>query len=525
MVMKSISFLCFLNFAFVIFASAQSTTLNDNDIKVKTASGIIEGYLEKSDVISFKGIPYAAPPIGRLRWKEPQPVKSWTGTRMAIEFGNKPMQLPLYSDMQFRSKSMGEDCLYLNVWTPTNSKGQHLPVLVYFHGGGLAAGDGSELRYDGAYMAGKGIITITINYRLGIFGFFAHPELTKESMHKSSGNYGLLDQRAALLWVKNNIAFFGGDPKRVTIAGQSAGSRSVCAQMASPISKNLFSAAIGESGSMLAITPPPTLAEVEKNGLQFMQAAGVNTLIDLRKMDGEKLLELVAKNKEINFGAIVDGYFLPSAPKEIYATGLQADIPLLAGWNSAEMSYKSILGNELPTLENYKEALQKLYDINAVAFLKQYPAATDEEVIKAATALASDRSIAYNTWKWIDLHSKTNGKPVYRYLFTHALPSDDSINNVAQNGAPHSAEIEYAMGNLSLSKAHPWKEDDYKVSKIMSGFFINFIKTGNPNGAGLPTWYGLQSSIPKVMLIDVDAHSEPEKNAKRYLFLDQFYYP
>ena len=224
--------------------------------RVKTACGVVEGTTAPNGVRAFRGIPFAAPPVGDLRWQPPQPVKPWEGVRKADRFGPRAMQRPIFGDMNFRSDGMSEDCLYLNVWAPAGTGEQRLPVLVYFFGGGFMAGDGSEPRYDGASMASKGVVAVTVNYRLNVFGFFAHPELTKESPHHSSGNYGLLDQSAALGWVRQNIAAFGGDPEKITIAGESAGSIAVCAQMASPLSKNLIAGAIGESGSPMGTLTP-----------------------------------------------------------------------------------------------------------------------------------------------------------------------------------------------------------------------------------------------------------------------------
>ncbi len=246
--------------------------------QVKTANGVIEGATLPSGIRVFRGIPFAAPPVGDLRWKAPQPVKSWTGVRSATQFGQNCMQRPIYGNMGFRGPGMGEDCLYLNVWTGAKSASEKRPVLVYFFGGGLMAGDGSEPRYDGESMAQKGIVSVTISYRLTVFGFMAHPELTEEAPYHASGNYGFLDQNAALKWVQANIAAFGGDPNRVTIAGQSAGSRSTSIQLISPLSKNLVAGAIMESGSVVSATDPPTLAQAEKQGLQFMAAAGASSL-------------------------------------------------------------------------------------------------------------------------------------------------------------------------------------------------------------------------------------------------------
>src|ERR1044072_8852438 len=260
------SYLSLIAVAITFHTNAQSLGSNN---QAKTANGIVEGTLEKSGIRSFKGIPFGAPPVGALRGKKPQPVKNWEGVRKTDHFGPRTMQLPIFGDMAFRSDGMGEDCLYLNVWTPAKSDKERLPVFVYFYGGGFVAGDGSEGRYDGESMEQKGIVALTVNYRLGIFGFLSHPELTKESPHHASGNYGLLDQSAALQWVQKNIAAFGGDPKKVTIAGESAGSFSVSAQMASPLSKNIIAGAIGESGSLLGLSPTASLKDAEKAGADF----------------------------------------------------------------------------------------------------------------------------------------------------------------------------------------------------------------------------------------------------------------
>jgi para-nitrobenzyl esterase len=438
---------------------------------------------------------------------------------------------------------MSEDCLYLNVWTPPG-KNKGLPVLVYFYGGGFVAGDGSEPRYDGESMATKGIVAVTVNYRLGVFGFMAHPELTKESPHHASGNYGLLDQSAALRWVQKNIAAFGGDPKRVTIAGESAGSASVSVQMASPLSKNLIAGAIGESGSVLGTLPAVPLSKGEQAGVEFAASIGLHSLAELRALHADSLLEASKKFGVFRFSITIDGYFLPKSPYDIYEAGEQAHVPLLAGWNSEEMTYRMIMGNEKPTKENFATAVQKLYGDSAGEVLKYYNPPTDVEAEQAATDLAGDRFIGYSTWKWIDVQSKTGGKPVYRYLFSRPRPpmtaamgnatpglaggvvkgSDSSANKTPPppKGAVHSAEIEYAMGNLATNKVYAWTPDDYKVSKIMEEYFANFIKTADPNGPGLPTWPTVNSTKTRFMQIDVNTRVEQEQHLERYLFLDRY---
>ncbi len=262
--------------------------------RVRVGGGELEGTINQdSGIFEFKGVPFAQPPVGELRWREPQPVTGWEGVRRADQFGPRAMQLSVFGDMKFRSDGMSEDCLYLNIWTPKLGAGAKLPVLVYFYGGGFIAGAGSEGRYDGHSMATKGMVAVTVNYRLGVFGFFAHPELSKESAQGASGNYGLLDQAAALKWVYENIAALGGDPKRITIAGESAGSISVSAQLVSPLSKGMIAGAIGESGSILGALPAIPLAEAEVKGLELAKKLGQDgalSLAALRAMDGETLL-------------------------------------------------------------------------------------------------------------------------------------------------------------------------------------------------------------------------------------------
>ena len=497
---------------------AQNNKTSPSSTLIKTANGTVEGLLEQTGVRSFKGIPFAAAPVGNLRWKEPQPAKNWTGVRDAKQFGGTPMQYNIFGDMIFRSAGVNEDCLFLNVWTPSKNA-KALPVLVYFYGGGFVAGDGSETRYDGESMAAKGIIAITVNYRLGVFGFMSHPELTKESPNHASGNYGLMDQTAALRWVQKNIAAFGGDPKRVTIAGESAGSVSVSAQMASPLSKHLIAGAIGESGSVMGTLSAVSLDKGEQNGVTFAAGIKANSLTDLRALSADSLLRASKTYGVFKFTITVDGYFFPKNPRLIYEAGEQAHVPFLAGWNSQENDYHSIVGKDEPTKENFTKAVQKLYGENAAKILEAYNPATDAETQQMATDLAGDRFIGYSTWKWIDLHSKTGGgKPVYRYLYGRPRPAKDG--GIRKGGAVHSAEIEYAMGNLNGNKNFKWDADDHKVSKIMQDYFANFIKTANPNGAGLPLWKPISGKNVPVMHIDVNTRSEQEKHRARFLSLD-----
>jgi para-nitrobenzyl esterase len=528
-----------------LFLMGTAMAQQNNADQVKISNGTVEGVTNTTTGIrSFKGIPFALPPVGDLRWKEPQPVKNWDGVFKADHFGHNAMQKKVFGDMGFRSDNMSEDCLYLNVWMPVKASAEKLPVLVYFFGGGFVAGDGSEARYDGESMAQKGIIAITVNYRLGIFGFMSHPELSQESSHHASGNYGLLDQNAALRWVQENVAAFGGDPKRVTIAGESAGSIAVSAQMASPLSKDLIAGAIGESGAMINPTLPAIpLAEGEKGGLKFAEKVGAKSLAELRAIPAEKLLDATPSFGDPALAETIDNYFLVKPIVATFEAGEQAHVPLLAGWNSAEVPYQYIMPGTVPTVETYKAKLKELYGDKADEAFKLYPAATDEEAVKAATELASDRFIAYSTWKWDDMQAKTGGKPVYRYLFSRARPPmvGDGVAGLAggvikggaaappaklpvYKGAAHASEIEYAMGNLATNKFYLWTPDDYKVSKTMEDYFANFVKTGNPNGAGLPKWIAnTNGSKVNVMDIDVNSHLVKGDFEARYWFLDKIY--
>ena len=504
----------------VLPATAQLYS-DDTPPRVETTNGTLEGTV-RSGVRIFRGIPYAKPPEGELRWKAPQPMDNWDGVRKADAFGPRCMQRQFFQDMIFFSDGMSEDCLYLNVWTPARSGEEKLPVLVYFYGGGLFTGDGSENRYNGESMAREGIISLTVNYRLNIFGFFAHPELTAESGYNASGNYGFLDQTAALQWVQKNIAAFGGDPERVTIAGESAGSVSVSAQMVSPLSKHLIAGAIGSSGSLMGTLRAEPLSDVEAKGEAFAKAQGASSLADLRAIPADELLETTASMSPVHFSPAIDGYFFPQTPEEIFAAGEQSQVPLLLGWNSLESGPQGVLGPAEATPDAYRAAIERLYGTNAQSVLAVYPGATDEEAKASATDLAGDRFTGFSTWKWADMHVKTGGDhPVYRYMYARPRPATRDGNTPAAEGAVHSAEIEYAMGNLPTNKVYDWQPEDYRVSRIFQAYYANFVKTGNPNGHGVPEWPAFNEGAPRIMMIDAHTRVVPEPHAERYRVLDE----
>ncbi len=491
---------------------------------VKVDTGRVRGTVN-SGVTSFKGIPFAAPPVGALRWKAPQPAAPWKGVREAVEFGPRCMQGSIYNDMIFRDKGPSEDCLYLNVWTPSATGKAHLPVMVWIYGGGFGAGAASEPRQDGENLARKGVVVVSMNYRLNVFGFFTHAELAKESDRNASGNYGLLDQVAALEWVHKNIAGFGGDPGAVTIFGESAGSFSVSALMASPLAQGLFQRAIGESGAffstVLGLKP---LAETEAADAKFAEGIGAHSLADLRAKPAADLLTAAITQKEIWFAPNIDGYFLPRSVREIFASGKQSHVALLAGWNHDEGGYGSVFEKDAPTAANFVAYAHKHFGDKADEFLKLYPADSDEQAKRSAQDLAGDQFIAFSTWKWLEMQGATGGAPLYRYEFDDAPPAPvnpPADSDKAPRGAYHSAEIEFVFGTLA-SKNLPWRPEDRALSDLMSSYWSNFAKTGDPNGTGLPGWptYNSQGRYP-VMHLDAKSHEAPDDHRERYEFLDK----
>jgi para-nitrobenzyl esterase len=492
--------------------------------QARVPNGVLEGVISADDKVrTFKGIPYAAPPVGPLRWKAPQPALNWTGVRPASEYGARCMQGNIYSDMVFHDNGPSENCLFLNMWMPAHPATPKLPVMVWIYGGGFAAGSSSEPRQDAGNLSKQGVLVVSMNYRLGIFGFFSHPALAKESGHNSSGNYGLLDQLAALHWVHDNIAIFGGDPENVTIFGQSAGSSSVSALVASPLAKGLFQKAIGESGSLLAYARPlPTREASEKANIEFARSAlGTDSLQALRAKSAEELLQAALKNKNVRFSPDIDGYFLPESPYAIYSSGEQAHIPLLAGWTSEEQSYRAILDDKEPTPANFAAAVHSLFKDHADAALKLYPAGTNEEAKRAAYDLARDRAAGYATWKWLELQKRTGNSPVYRFRFEQAPPVIPADGPNAEPRAFHSADIEYVFSVLGHN-SRPWRPEDRKLSTLMSTYWANFAKTGNPNGAGLPTWPAYSGDDGfQVMHLSAQPKATPDQDRARYEFLDK----
>lgn len=490
-------------------------------LQIRTDKGDLEGKLsDDGSVRAFLGIPYAAPPMGPLRWKPPQPAEAWTGVRTAQSYGNHCIQANQFADMTFHDPGASEDCLTLNVWSPkTATAGAKLPVMVWIYGGGFYAGSTSERRQDGEAFAQKGVILVSMNYRLNIFGFFAHPALAAESPQHAAGNYGLMDQAAALQWVKRNIAAFGGDPNNITLFGESAGSFSVSAQMASPMAKDTLAHAIGESGGAFSrgTLPFPTAAAAEARDEGFARdVLGKTSLADLRAIPAEDLVKAVEgqKSPAVRFSPDVDGMFLPDSVPAIFAAGKQAHIPLLAGWNRDEGGFP----REPVTLETYRQAAQTTWGPRADDFMKAYPATTDEEARRALADAAADRFIAGSTWEWIEAQVKTGNAPVYRYHFERVNPGDRF--HPVSAGSFHSSEIEYVFGNLRVRPDAAFTKEDHELSERMQNYWVNFAKTGNPNGPGLPQWPAYdQADGWQVMHLDVNTAAAPDTTRARYEFL------
>lgn len=438
------------------------------------------------------------------------------------------MQLDLFQ-MTFRSNEMSEDCLYLNVWTPARAQGEKLPVLVYFHGGGFAAGDGSEPRYDGASLAARGIVTVTVNYRLGVFGFLALPELARESPHGATGNYGLLDQNAALRWVRENIARFGGDPEQVTIGGQSAGSVAVNTHMASPLSQGLFARAIGESGGAFSAAATWGRPRAEHFGGVFARRVWANSLESLRSRSAQTLLSATGTKDKTTFlfWPVVDGYFLRDTPEQTFESGAQAQVPLLLGTNSDEGRYTVVLKKAEPTPDNWRVALRRLFGKKGDEALALYPGNDAQEVMRSGIALAGDLHINHNTWHWMDSHRRADRAPVYFYSYTHPRPPkrDAEPGQPSDAGAVHSGEIEYALGNLDGEPSYAWTAEDREVSRIFSGYMAQFVKSGNPNGPMLPTWPAVREEQGGLLrqVINTRTHTMTDRDAARHALVQTLF--
>ena len=475
---------------------------------------------DASGVRVYKGIRYAAPPIGPLRWRPPEPVAAWTGVRPTHEFGGHSVQGVVWDDIDLNGAESSEDCLYLNVWTSAApGTSARLPVMVWIHGGGFVVGSGAEPRYDGARLAARGIVVVTVNHRLNALGFLAHPELTAESDHHASGNYGMLDLVAVLKWVKSNIAAFGGDPDKITIAGKSAGSQATSALMASPLAKGLFARVIGESGAMFA-SPSRALAslkEAEAAGLDFMRKVGARSLAELRAAPADAIL---AAAPGLGFRPIIDGWFLPRSPAEIFAAGEQSDVPLMAGWNKDE-GFNFTLHQGDDAKRPYVDLARAIFGERAEALLQHYPEGSPETDTASARALGGDLAIIHPTWAWIEAQKQAGRADIFRFRFDRAPLTPQGWfgeRDSCDAGAFHAGELLYVFDNLH---AFPWLIDDADraLAKLASSYWINFVTNGDPNGPGLPRWPSYRGAGAPVMMLDSPPRAGPEEWRERHMFL------
>ena len=516
---------------------------------MQVEGGSLSGVSSPDGVVrAFKGIPYARAPVGDLRWRAPQRVEPWHCIRPADEFSPRCIQ-PSRAENSigfFGTEPEREDCLYLNVWTAAVSNDEKRPVMVWFHGGAYYLGSGALSIFNGENLARNGVVLVTVNFRLGRLGFLAHPELSGESPHRSSGNYGLLDQLAALRWVQENIAAFGGDPERVTPFGQSVGSFSVSCFMISPLAKGLFQRAIGQSGAAFGPVTDSSgtgdctqsLAHAEQSGLALARALGAGTIADLRARPAREL-QLAFRGEGPNPGAvfdpslatpgawdtsyaITDGYVLPESGYKIFAEGRQNDVPLLTGTTANE-------GATMPatkTLQAYVARARAEFGDMADSFLRLYPAATDGEAGDASKTAIGDRNFIAQNWIWVRMQAQTGKSKAWYYRFNRVPPIPASANyleNPADGfGAFHGAEIPYVYRNFA-ARNWPWLPADRNLSDSMSSYWVNFAANGDPNGAGLPAWPAFDPLSQSAMCFGETPAIGPIPHRERLAFWDAWY--
>jgi para-nitrobenzyl esterase len=464
----------------------------------------------------YKGIRYAKAPIGDLRWRPSQLLTDKPSVRPCEVLGSNAPQRLLFPDIDAFAAGQSEDCLFLNIWSPAKaSRSERMPVLFYIHGGGFAVGFGGEKRYDGASLAARGIVVVTVNYRLNALGLLAHPALTAET--GSSGNFAMLDLVTALHWVRRNIALFGGDADQVTIAGESAGSMFVSMLMVSPHARGHFHRAIGESGAEFPSheRAMQTLRQAEEQGLQFASKLKARSAADLRAVSVEQILDA---NPGLGFWPIVDGCFLREAPADTFAHGDQADVPLLAGWNKNEGMNFNMLKWPIGK-KGYPKLLKTLFGSRADDVAALYPGGRN--LHHSSRELSADLIINHRTWLWLEAHRKTARSEIFRYRFDHG-PNTTWFPDEPVQGAFHSCEIPYFMDNLD---AFDWTltDQDYTTAKLCSDYVVNFVKTGSPNGENVPAWPGYRDASRPLMLLDAEPSVAHDLERDRYDLLARLF--
>ncbi len=508
--MKRISITAFLTCAFAQIAFSQIQT-------AKVTGGEVQGVVVEGISI-FKGIPFAAPPMGDLRWKAPAPVEPWAGIKKADAFGPACMQA---ARAMGNTAPVSEDCLYLNVWTPAKTQDEQLPVIFWIHGGGFSGGSTSTPMYDGTGFAKKGVVFVSVAYRLGPFGFLAHPELSRES-GKGSGSYGMQDMIAGLEWVKENISWFGGDSSNVTIFGHSAGGAAVSILAASPVAKDLFHRVICMSGGSFAPLQTsnqaiaglrfPALKVAESVGEDFLKKLGAADIKTARALSAEEIQEILAGGMEgMRFQPAADGYIISSDLYSLYQVGRFNDTPILLGNTSEEAA--SMGGNRNITPEEFEKQIKSQYGPHAQAILSAHPHSTDAEAAKASRGVRQSSS-SWNTWTWARLQSQKGKGKAFEYLFDYHPGSTDV-------GSGHGSDVPYAFQTLGGGRGKP-KPEDLKLSDIISSYWINFAKSGDPNGPGLPGWPAFAENDLKVMMFDATPSARPLPNLDKVKVFDAY---
>jgi para-nitrobenzyl esterase len=507
---------------FVVLLMLSRDAIAQHVEPIRTETGLIQGTFEDGLKI-YRGIPFAAPPVGHLRWRAPQPATKWNGVRASSEFGRACMQSnPAISNLQ----APGEDCLFLNVWTPASRANERLPVMVWIHGGGFVAGTPAEQLYHGEWLARKGVVVVSVAYRLGVFGFFSHPELSAESGRQASGNYGLLDMIAGLEWIRRNIAAFGGDPGRVTIFGESAGAIAVSQLCASPLAKGLFQAAISQSGGSFGPVRAgggpgenmQPLEAAERDGVAWTKSLGAPNLQQLRAMSAEKLLAAAQRQRGLSW-PVMDGWVIPDDQFRLYEAGRYSDVPVLIGYNSDEGATFGV-----PSSQNaYVDSVRQRYERFADKLLDVYPGGETPATRKTARDLTRDTAFGWHTWSWARLQAKNGKSPVFLYYFDeHPVHPADSPR--AGFGTPHSEELPYVFRQLREHNRPAPTPADEALSEMMRTYWVNFAKSGDPNGVGLPRWPAFSDARPQMLHIASGrTQAGPVMNEDGLRVLDEYF--
>lgn len=487
-----------------------------NDMQhVTVQQGALQGKSE-GNLTVFKGVPFAKPPVGELRWKAPQPAENWQGTRQAFDFAPSPMQ----AGEPPAGKS--EDSLYLNIWTPARANTDKLPVLVWIYGGGFSFGSSADPLTEGTQLASRGVILVSIAYRVGQLGFLAHPQLSKESPDNVSGNYGLLDQIAALQWIQSNISAFGGDPKRVTIFGESAGGISVSMLTASPLAKGLFQGAISQSGGSFGPTRTPnypgenmtTLGQAEADGVKYVQQFGVSSIAKMRKLTAEAL---IPQQWSMPGGwPIVDGHVIPGDQFELYEQGLYNDVPVLVGYNSDE-GLSFVRSNDA---QQFIEGIKKRFGKFAGPLMNAYNV-SEKAVNREARDLVRDAAFGWHSWSWARLQAKQGKSAAYLYFFDLHRSFAEGTPQY-NHGSPHGQEIAYVFQRLDPDRPDAMASDA-GISDMMAAYWTNFAKFGDPNGKGLPEWPAFEPGLFNVMYFQQQPRLGPVPDEKALNVLDQYF--